>query len=267
MSRRLRDTAICGLSLISVIFPIAVVSNWQDHMRSTTPIPSAAYLALDDRLNIWWAEAKQQWGMERAQVLDRGFYPGAQGRTATSESKYSPPSASYRIQNLLEPVENGLGLYSANNSPILPTDTPVLHGSTDTISTNTTHLPTPFTSRAGLPSLPPLPNRPRATSSTIPYKSRRSSSPDGLPFADGNRTLPPLRRRPEEVPRTIREDPFSPNLKKYDEGRKWSWINTDLGFKEDNNEKEGPVGIAALVSAAESEMEREKSGSWEGVIA
>lgn len=50
-------------------FPISVVSNWQDHIRKVNPTPTPQQLQLDDRLNLWWAEAKHQWGAERGQAL------------------------------------------------------------------------------------------------------------------------------------------------------------------------------------------------------
>lgn len=80
-----------------MIFPIAVVSNWQDHIRSTAPnpTPSAQSTLLDERLNLWWAEAKAQWGMERVQVLERGFYPGAQGPVVPSTRTASASTNGY----------------------------------------------------------------------------------------------------------------------------------------------------------------------------
>lgn len=58
-----------------VVFPIAVVSNWQDHVRSTSIVPTSQQLQLDEHLAIWWAEARQQWGVERDRAVERGYQP------------------------------------------------------------------------------------------------------------------------------------------------------------------------------------------------
>lgn len=48
-----------------MVFPLLVVSNWHDHLRSTPAPPTAQQHLLDDRIPLWWAEASRDWGFER----------------------------------------------------------------------------------------------------------------------------------------------------------------------------------------------------------
>ncbi len=156
-------------TLPQVTFPILVVSNWQDHVRSAPTPPTAAQTILDDRIAQWWAEIYREWGFEREPVQDPGFYQVARIDPAASEPESNHASSSIssqsesRFSRHLDPIpSSSLGLYQST-SPILPQGPPETPHSASSLN-----LPTPSISNGVGSSryLPPI--RPRASSSTFP---------------------------------------------------------------------------------------------------
>lgn len=56
-----------------MFFPIMIVTCWTDHVSATSP--TAASRALEERLNVWWAELYREWGWERRETLEQGIFP------------------------------------------------------------------------------------------------------------------------------------------------------------------------------------------------
>jgi hypothetical protein len=201
-------------TLSAVIFPIAVVSNWQDHLRSLPAPPTAQQLLLNDRLAVWWAEVGREWGQERHQLIEQGPYAASGMLTSSvgasafsssisssshlstslrhhrnSTTAASPPgSANHRFSHLLEPSP-ALGLYHPSSSALSVNGNASANGYANgngtspprapesaVSTTSSMTLPTPGPFR-GQTTLPPL-VRPRAVSSVLPFPtSLRSPSP------------------------------------------------------------------------------------------
>ncbi|WVQ74396.1 hypothetical protein IAR50_003997 [Cryptococcus sp. DSM 104548] len=243
------------------VFPLFVISNWQDHLeKSELLIRDVKHHLTEERLNLWWAEKFREWGIDQHEVLQRGFYALPFPSTA--------PSPSFRMSQmpLMEPPSS-LGLYQTSPRGRASVD------SASATSPSSVALATPnfaTNPRLSLPSLPPF--RPRATSgaSAMSYYGGRSPSPPHhLPYVNSSadRSVerdsvvlpslsaelhkfrePPSPRHPlsqsissRYLPKNhpyVRERPVSPP-------------------RESGRHGEGMTGIAALVSAAEREREKE----------
>lgn len=251
-----------------MIFPIAVVSNWHDHLRASAASPSSQQMMLGERLAVWWSEMHREWGQERAVVAERGIYSTPQPVGATVPPSAAPQS---RLQHLLEPPSTGLGLYQpAGSSPkISAADS----GSSSASSHN---LPTPSSLRTQHSSLPYVANRPRAISSVLPGYHARSPSPppksassasqhrhmpslSSLSDSQGHITLPPLNDlRAAALSPTNRYHPYSFDERSSNGHRSQSSRDRPVSPKGMNGRSwPEPLGIAALVTAAERERERE----------
>ncbi|WVQ81187.1 hypothetical protein IAT38_003309 [Cryptococcus sp. DSM 104549] len=277
------------------IFPLFVITNWQEHLKkSNLIVPDAKYHHDEERLALWWNEMAREWGCDRHEILMRGFYsmPSNQATVPSPPLRYTQPT-------YMEPPpppsgSSSLGLYQTS-----PGSRPSMESATALSPTSTMSITTPnFSgssySRFSLPNLPPL--RPRATSgaSVMSMYQGRSPSPRLLPSMSsgmsdrGERerdrshsrepiSLPPLgpeykyRDPPSPGPRHplshslrytpkhhpyVREKPLPPPQQQQGQGQgqgqqqrspRMSW----------GGEREGLMGIAALVRAAEKETEKE----------
>ena len=205
---------VAEFPLTPVLFPLLVVSNWHDHLRSSPAPPTAQQMLLDERLATWWGEASRDWGFERVSTIDRGLY-NTHGHSHSHSGSYSHPHPhhSHRhsisghassatsareihrgLSPLPPPPSNGtssLGLYGT--SPIAPPES-VLSASGSTI------LATPVSTTSSFPSfssqgasgsipgsaqthrysvtqLPPLRQRANTLASIAHVPSLRSPSP------------------------------------------------------------------------------------------
>ncbi|RXK39013.1 hypothetical protein M231_03743 [Tremella mesenterica] len=64
-----------GRESCAMLFPLLVLSNWQDHIHLTDPSLSSAHAKVDQHLNIWWTEVAENWGFDRTTAVQNGFYP------------------------------------------------------------------------------------------------------------------------------------------------------------------------------------------------
>lgn len=260
-----------------MIFPIAVVSNWHDHLRASAASPSSQQMMLGERLAVWWAEMHREWGQERAIVAERGIYSTPQPVGAAVQSSASRPSPSganhHRLQHLLEPPSTGLGLYQPGPTAA----SPKVSAADSWSSTASSHnLPTPSSLRSQHSSLPYVANRPRAISSVLPAYHARSPSPppkssasaasrhrhmpslSSLSDSQGHITLPPLNDLRAAMSPTNRYHPYSFDERSSNGHRSQSNRDRPVSPKGMNGRSwPEPLGIAALVTAAERERERE----------
>ena len=310
------------------MFPLTVLSNWQDHCRSASSPPMPQQVNLDERVRLWWSEAERNWGADRTQGLrpSRHTRSTPSPTTATSSRPTSTQNGSQsrnRNQNqnhdILPPIFSSLsrqppnlsslGLYHASPPPQLAPDSSASTSSSITLPTPSTFHSFPH--RYGQqPTLPPLRShgsRKRAASSSLAHPSIvRCPSPrsvDGDWDGGGSRhrhlpslsglDLPPLENG-YRYRASIAGSDLASGEKDGDErhGRsgKSGWIGLGAdgregergiagerraspnfrqsgGSDEDmspvkrswGGHVEGPVGIAALVSAAE-EKSKEREG-------
>jgi hypothetical protein len=111
-----------------VMFPLLVVTNWQDHLKSTPNLGTVQphQTRLEERLNTWWGEVNYIWGFERIKTLDTGFYPGMNGNiippTPTpplqpSQSQFQHHYVHRNSISIVTPSTGlGLGLYRAQST-------------------------------------------------------------------------------------------------------------------------------------------------------
>ncbi|ODN97268.1 hypothetical protein L198_03831 [Cryptococcus wingfieldii CBS 7118] len=241
------------------VFPLFVISNWQDHLeKSEFLIRDVKHHLTEERLNLWWAEKIREWGIDQHEVLQRGFYALPFPSTASSPSFHQT-----RMPSVETP--SSLGLYQTS-----PRGRASIYSVTAISPSSSAVNSTPLFSgnpRLSLPSLPPF--RPRATSgaSTMSYHGGRSPSPPHhLPYvntsSDRERdsvTLPPLSvglssfREPPSPRHPLSQSISSRYLpKSHPYVRERSQSPRETG-----RHGEGMSGIAALVSVAEREREKE----------
>jgi hypothetical protein len=239
-----------------VLYPLSILTEWYHSLQSGPgDFPADDASRLHGRLTKWWTEAKHQWGVQSPFRLDTekvesvksgirefehtsAFSAPMTGRSNSCSlakpsmpSRFSPPSV--RISNGL-----GLELHSSfkNNSPL---QMPVPESAS---STTTLTLPTP-TSSFKYPDMASfIAVRPRSHSSVstqainaaYPPRSPDTDIGPGLGLKLGERekglTLPSL-------------SSISGNR-----GRSNSWWR-------DHKAERSPLGIAALISAAEERGE------------
>ncbi|KAK4685553.1 hypothetical protein P7C73_g4594, partial [Tremellales sp. Uapishka_1] len=195
-----------------VLFPLLVVTNWQDHIRSSSTSPSPQQLALDENLNQWWFEIRRGWGLEREPVTERGFFYPTPSRTSISHSSPRLPERAER-QSGQSGLGLGLNLYQLH---------PQSHSPTDRFQAP--HALPPLRPRAATISAPSFPfyrNTPTVDRRSPLLTHRRQLPSMSGPSSESNEkiSLPPLNR-------------FDP-------------------YKKEESRSEPLLGIAALVSAAE----------------
>ncbi|WVR08862.1 hypothetical protein IAU60_005921 [Kwoniella sp. DSM 27419] len=270
------------------IFPLFVVSNWQEHLKQSNLLSHGPQQAvMNERLALWWNEMKLEWGSDRQELLARGFY------SLGHSNPIAPSVATPRYsQTNLEMPSSGLGLSLYQTSPGRPhLETASAGSATSPVSTMS--ISTPHMSnyhRFSVPTLPPL--RPRAQSSAaamgVSYPAR-SPSPTlaphrGLPsmsISTSDRSEPiSLPSLSSELGSKYREPALhltSPRHHPYMGARdrlksprlSWGGPGTSNGREPDldrererdrdrERDREPLLGIAALVSAAERERERER---------
>ena len=136
--------------LFSVMFPLTVITNWQEHLRKTlSPTSSHRMLPDEERLALWWTEIERSWGINHAHGLEP-----------------DPRSRSSRTGIPLDHSTSSLGLHYPT-SPT-PTDLKRLSGMSSSSSTST--LPTPKSYHShGRRRLLPLRSRPRTSSASLVY--------------------------------------------------------------------------------------------------
>ncbi|OCF38758.1 hypothetical protein I317_07464 [Kwoniella heveanensis CBS 569] len=184
------------------LFPLFVVSNWQEHLKqSNLIVPGPQQAVMEDRLSLWWNEMKLEWGSDRQELLARGFYSlGHSNPIAQSmpTPRFSQSSSSIELPS------SGLGLSLYQTSPVRQmTETASAVSATSPVSTMS--VSTPHMSsypRFSVPTLPPL--RPRAQSSAAsmgrPYNARSPSPP-----LSSNRGLPSM----SSISASDRSEPIS----------------------------------------------------------
>ena len=244
--------------LMSVLYPLSILTEWYHSLQSGPgDFPADDASRLHGRLIKWWTEAKHQWGVQSPFRLDtdkvESLKPGVAVREFEHTSAFSvpmtgrsnscslaKPSMSSRFSPPSVRISNGLGLelHSSfkNNSPL---QMPVPESAS---STTTLTLPTP-TSSFKYPDMASfIAVRPRSHSSVSTQAINAAyapRSPDtdigpGLGLKLGERekglTLPSL-------------SSISGNR-----GRSNSWWR-------DHKVERSPLGIAALISAAEERGE------------
>ncbi|WRT69303.1 uncharacterized protein IL334_006287 [Kwoniella shivajii] len=281
------------------LFPLFVVSNWQEHLKmSNLIVPGPQQVILEERLSVWWNEMRLEWGSERQELLQKGFY----SINSNSNSIHpSLPTPRYS-QSSIEMPSSGLGLSLYQTSPVRTmTETASAVSATSPISTMSISTPHMSSySRFSVPSLPPL--RPRAQSSAASMGmsfSIDSASPPlgfhrGLPgigIGIGSKMSSSDRSEPISLPplsadlhSKFREPSFSsssafnhmnnnnnnssrhhPYARDQLRSPRMSWAgpNSNNSISKslgdgERKEREPLLGIAALVSAAEKERERER---------
>ncbi|WWD21259.1 hypothetical protein CI109_105743 [Kwoniella shandongensis] len=270
------------------LFPLFVVSNWQEHLKmSNLVIPSPQQIIMEERLSIWWAEMKLEWGVEQYEMLQRGIY-------SLPNTQPTMPSPSLRVSqsSLMEPPPpSSLGLYQTSPARV-SMDSAVSPTSTMSIATPNFNA---YHHRFSLPSLPPL--RPRAVSTSTAMSgsfppvglgmsmgsSGKSPSPPGsvrhrhLPSMsslsdsgsqrDREReshkqepiSLPPINSdyRFRDSPSSPRHHPYARESVKGLRSPRMSWGGPSTQEKSSGGGGQPQLlGIAALVSAAEKEREK-----------
>ncbi|WWC63776.1 uncharacterized protein I303_106381 [Kwoniella dejecticola CBS 10117] len=269
------------------LFPLFVVSNWQEHLKmSNLVVPGPQQAMMEDRLSLWWNEMKLEWGTDRHELLQRGFY-------SLNNSTTIPPSLATprysQSHSAIELPSSGLGLSLYQTSPVRQmTETGSAISATSPVSTMS--ISTPHMSSYGrfstssATTLPPL--RPRAQSSAASmgynYGSKRSPSPPLHRDMRSNSSLLPGLGRVSDRSEPISLPPLSADLSSHGKFRepslsisttsprhhpyarspRMSWAGpTSIGRSPMGGERKESnhlMGIAALVSAAESESEKEK---------
>ncbi|WVQ90096.1 hypothetical protein IAS59_003873 [Cryptococcus gattii] len=271
-----------GREGFSFLFPLLVISNWQEHLeKSDLLVKDVKHHLTEERLNHWWSEMSREWGVERHDVLRRGFYilPVS---PVVSQQKYRYSHFSHSDRPFL--ATSSLGLYQASPPDRITLEPAAAISPTSTATISVTTPNFSRTSRFNLPTLPPL--RPRAASGASvlsSYYGRSPSPPHHLPSVTSALSdrgsdkehepisLPSisseLRYREPSSPRHplsqsisfryvpkqhpyVREKPRSPRR----------------SISEKDMREGGHItGIAALVTAAEREREREKEARGQNV--
>ncbi|OCF78879.1 hypothetical protein I204_00823 [Kwoniella mangroviensis CBS 8886] len=270
------------------LFPLFVISNWQEHLQmSNLIVPGPPQAIMEDRLSLWWNEMKLEWGIERHELLQRGFYSLNTIGTVQTPTSLATPRFS-QSQPTIELPSSGLGLSLYQTSPVRHMTTSTETGSAisatspvSTMSISTPHMSTysRFSmSGSSAPTLPPL--RPRAQSSAATMSvSYTSPSP---PIGGSRNILPGMIKssssgRSELISLPPLSGEFKSNLKitsprhhPYSNGRspRMSWAGPTTsgtangkspGGESGKRDSNHLMGIAALVSVAENEREeREK---------
>ncbi|WWC90977.1 uncharacterized protein L201_005916 [Kwoniella dendrophila CBS 6074] len=179
------------------LFPLFVVSNWQEHLKmSNLVVPGPQQAIMEDRLSLWWNEMKFEWGTERHELLQRGFY------SLNNASGGIPPALATprfpQSQSIIELPASGLGLSLYQTSPVRQmTETGSAISATSPVSTMSISTPHMSlygrfsTSGSSAPTLPPL--RPRAQSSAASMGGSMSYRPLGRsptpPSSASNRNM------------------------------------------------------------------------------
>ncbi|WVW79615.1 hypothetical protein I302_101584 [Kwoniella bestiolae CBS 10118] len=266
------------------LFPLFVISNWQEHLKmSNLVVPGPQQAIMEDRLSLWWNEMRAEWGTERHDLLQRGFYSLNTNGTGPTPTALATPRFS-QSQPTIELPASGLGLSLYQTSPVrqMTTETASAISATSPVSTmsiSTPHMSTysrfSISGSSAPPTLPPLPLRPRAQSSAATMSvSYTSPSP---PI--GSRILPGMIKssssgRSDLISLPPLSSEFKSNLKitsprhhPYARSPRMSWagptITTSSNTSTINGNGKSPrkessnhlMGIAALVSVAENERE------------
>jgi hypothetical protein len=243
--------------LTSVLYPLSILTEWYHSLQSGPgEIPPDDASRLHGRLTKWWSEAQIQWGV-KSPLRPETHETSVSARTSIREFEHTsafsaPMSARSNSCSLAKPsiphrfspptvrISNGLGLelHSSfkNNSP---REIPIPESAS---STTTLTLPTP-TSSFKYPDMASfIAVRPRAHSN-VSIQDITSSYPPRSPDTDIGPGLG-LKLGEREKGLTL------PSLSSIsgNRGRSNSWWR-------DHKAERSPLGIAALISAAEERGE------------
>ena len=277
-----------------MLFPLLVVSNWHDHLRSSPAASTPQQILLDQRLSVWWADATKDWGFERQPTTERGFY---------SDKKQIPsplpPTSGLGLYSISpsRPVESAVSVSSASianlqtvdringhrySQPSLASHPPIRQRANTLTTYSATNSPgsrhralPSIGSVAGLsePStgprneirLPPLPAMepsPSGLGSAFKFPSFWSKEKEEERGRIEARDKRP--RSPSPKCRTwTREDRTSPSKYEKVNGKVSPlppvWTKRVERDSERDHLMDGPVGIDALISAAEEKMNEERA--------